>query len=132
VLLLETHPQTPIPLAAQMLEVVREVASERVQVAYDVSNAEFVSEDQATAIRLLAPHLGQVHLSDGTRQSWRHDSVGSGTVDFGAVLAALDAIRYEGPRILEIISRNPLRDYAASKAALEMHAATSHPSQATA
>jgi sugar phosphate isomerase/epimerase len=88
------------------------------RVAYDVSNAEFVGEDQVSAIHQLAPWLGQVHLSDGTRDRWRHDRVGAGTVRFDAIEAALDEIDFKGVRILEIISNTPQSDFAASQAAL--------------
>lgn len=128
VVIIESHPQTPIPRAADMLEIVRYLANDRLQIAYDVSNAEFIAEDQPDAIHLLGRHIGQVHLSDGTRSSWRHDGVGRGTVNFAGVLGALDAIGYRGPRILEIISPDPLGDYAASIAALEPHAPSSRPS----
>jgi len=122
VLLLESHPQTSIPTARQLLDAVQGFAESRVLVAYDVANAEFVAEDQSAAIRLLSSRLGQIHLSDGTRTSWRHDRVGRGTVDFPQVLSALDSIGYAGPRILELISPDPLGDYTASLAALQEHA----------
>lgn len=83
-------------------------------VAYDVANAEFIGEDQVAALGLLEPWLGQVHLSDGTRTSWRHDRAGTGTVRFGDICLALEEIRFRGLRVAEVISSDPLPDMAAT------------------
>ena len=107
---IESHPQTPIPTAATIEAFLTRLPHERLKVAYDVSNAEFVAEDQADALRRLAPRLGQVHLSDGTKSRWRHDRIGLGTVDFVAVMRALDEIGFAGTRVLEIISPEPCED----------------------
>lgn len=115
---IESHPQTPIPTVDRIEAFLRNMPHERLKVAYDVSNAEFVGEDQAAALRRLAPRLGQVHLSDGTRERWRHDRAGLGTVDFPAVLRALGEIGFAGTRILEIISATPLEDIVHSQQAL--------------
>jgi len=118
-LYIESHPQTPIPTAEAIERFLASLPHERLKVAYDVANAEFVSEDQPAALRRLAPRLGQVHLSDGTRTRWRHDRVGLGTVDFARILSALKDIDFSGVSVLEIVSRAPLEDFAASLRALE-------------
>ena len=117
-LYLESHPQTPIPTVAAIEGFLTTIADPRLKVAYDVANAEFVAEDQPAALRRLAPRLGQVHLSDGTRTHWRHDRVGLGTVDFKRILAALADTRFAGVALLEIISATPLEDFSASLNAL--------------
>jgi len=118
-LYIESHPQTPIPTVAAIERFLATLPHPRLKVAYDVANAEFVAEDQAAALRRLAPRLGQVHLSDGTRTRWRHDRVGLGTVDFARILRTLEEIGFAGVSLLEIISAAPLEDYAASIRALE-------------
>lgn len=115
----ESHPQTPIPTVDKIERFFSRFQHERLKVAYDVSNAEFVSEDQVDAIRRLRPRLGQVHLSDGTRSRWRHDRVGAGTVNFKAILQALEEVEFSGIRLLEIISSTPIDDIRASIAALD-------------
>ena len=117
-LFVELHPQTPIPTSALMAPVMERLNHPRLKVAYDVSNAEFVQEDQVAALRLLAPWLGQVHLSDGTATRWRHDRVGTGTVRFKDILRVLDEIGFQGIRVLEIISATPLDDLSFSARAL--------------
>ncbi|APW39820.1 sugar phosphate isomerase [Rhodoferax koreense] len=116
---IESHPQTPIPTVDRIERFLQRIPHPLLQVAYDVSNAEYVGEDQADALRRLAGRLGQVHLSDGTRTSWRHDRVGLGTVDFAAVQRTLQEIGFAGVQVLEIIGSTPMPDIAASLAALE-------------
>jgi sugar phosphate isomerase/epimerase len=113
-LYLESHPQTPISTVDKIERFLARLPHARLQVAYDVANAEFVGEDQGDALRRLAPRLGQVHLSDGTRTRWRHDRVGLGTVDFQRILRTLREIGFAGVSVLEIISATPLEDFSAS------------------
>lgn len=118
-LYIESHPQTPIPTVAAIERFLAALPHPRLKVAYDVANAEFVSEDQPAALRRLAPRLGQVHLSDGTRARWRHDRVGLGTVDFPGILRTLRDIGFAGVSVLEIVSAAPLEDFSASLKVLQ-------------
>ncbi|WP_277184246.1 sugar phosphate isomerase/epimerase [Caballeronia sp. BR00000012568055] len=120
---LELHPQTPIPTTATMLAFLDTLPHERLLIAYDVSNAEFVGENQADAIRQCASRLGQLHLSDGTRSQWRHDRVGLGSVRFDDILRAANEVNFSGVPILEIISSTPIDDLRASADMLAMHTA---------
>ncbi|MDR5827897.1 sugar phosphate isomerase/epimerase [Caballeronia sp. LP006] len=113
-LYVELHPQTPVPTTAAMLAFFDALPHERLLIAYDVSNAEFVGEDQADAVRQCAARLGQLHLSDGTRSQWRHDRVGLGSVRFDEILKALNDVDFSGVPVLEIISSTPLDDLRAS------------------
>lgn len=122
VIFLESHPQTPLATFDLIAAFMRRMDHPRLRVAYDVSNAQFVGEDQVQAIRQLAPWLGQVHLSDGTRERWRHDRIGAGTVRFDAIEAALDEVGFNGVRVMEIISSTPEPDIRASLAALGVEA----------
>jgi sugar phosphate isomerase/epimerase len=115
---LELHPQTPIPTVDALDRFVAGFDDPRLQVAYDVANAEFVAEDHRAALRRLAPRLGQVHLSDASTTRWAHDRIGRGTVDFPAVLETLDAIGYAGACILEVVTPTPVPDIRASAEAL--------------
>ena len=107
---MESHPLTPIPTIDLIEEFLQRVNHPRLMVAYDVANAEFIGEEQRSALRRLAPKLGQVHLSDSTRQSWRHDRAGLGTVDFAKVMATLKEIGFDGVSIIEIISQDAIHD----------------------
>lgn len=124
---IESHPQTPIPTAEKIEAFLARVVHPRLKVAYDVANAEFVSEDQVAALRRLAPRLGQVHLSDGTKTRWRHDRVGLGTVEFAGILSALDQLDFDGVAVIEIVSPTPLEDMAASIESLRALDASKQP-----
>ena len=117
-LFLELHPQTPIPTVDALDRFVAGFADPRLRVAYDVANAEFVSEDHGEALRRLAPRLGQVHLSDASATLWAHDRVGLGTVDFATIFRTLDEIAFDGGCILEVVTPTPLPDIEASLDAL--------------
>lgn len=108
---IETHPLTSMPTAEGVKSFIDALRSTSLGVAYDLSNAEFIGEDQATAIRRLGPLLSQIHISDGTRQSWRHDAIGEGSVDFGSALAAAEEIGFKGVAIIELISHSPRAAY---------------------
>ncbi|WP_213780720.1 sugar phosphate isomerase/epimerase family protein [Caballeronia sp. dw_276] len=115
----ELHPQTPIPTTDAMLAFLDRLAHDRILIAYDVSNAEFVGEDQPDAIRRSGNRIGQFHLSDGTRSQWRHDRIGLGTVRFDEILDAMKETGFSGTSILEIISSSALEDLSASANALK-------------
>lgn len=119
-LYIESHPQTPIPTVSTIETFMARLPHDRLKVAYDVSNAEFVAEDQVDALRRLAPRLGQIHLSDGTKTRWRHDCIGLGTVDFLGIMRTLDEIEFAGTRVLEIISPVPSEDIKRSIEALSL------------
>lgn len=115
----ELHPQTPIPTTDAMLAFLDGVDHERLLIAYDVSNAEFVGEDQPDAIRRAGKRIGQFHLSDGTRSQWRHDRIGLGTVRFEEVLSAANEAGVVATPVLEIISSSPVEDLSASASAIK-------------
>jgi L-ribulose-5-phosphate 3-epimerase len=117
-ILLETHPLTPIASADTVEAFIKRLNSPRLRIAYDVANAEFIGENQPAALKRVSHSLGQVHLSDGTRTSWRHDPIGSGTVDFAAVMKTLDEIDFEGVTLLEIIAADAATQIPASMKAL--------------
>jgi sugar phosphate isomerase/epimerase len=126
-LFLELHPQSPIPTVESLDRFVVRFDDSRLRVAYDVANAEFVGEDHGEALRRLARRLGQVHLSDATASRWAHDRVGRGSVDFPAVLRALDEVGFEGACILEVVTAAPVEDIAASRDTLLAASGTAEP-----
>ncbi|BCH33650.1 hypothetical protein MesoLjLc_55800 [Mesorhizobium sp. L-8-10] len=117
-LLLETHPLTAIPTAEAVAAFIETIGHPRLLVAYDVANAEFIGEDQVAALRRLKPILGQVHVSDAKRSSWKHDPAGLGTVNFGEVRATLGEIAFDGLAVVEVISSNAVADTEATVHAL--------------
>lgn len=107
---LENHPQGLLADAAAIRRFVEEEAFGDVGVIYDVANAVAIGEDPVEGLALLAPHLEVVHLSDSPPGQWRHDPIGSGTIDFRAIGQALRRQDFRGAVVLEILSETPLAD----------------------
>ncbi len=118
-LLLENHPQTLTPTAADVSSFLAAQGYPVMDALYDVANGAAVGEDPAAGLATLAPHLGLVHLSDAPAGRWRHDRVGSGDVDFDAVRAQLEASGFDGPAVVEVISDDAVADLVASRRFLE-------------
>jgi len=116
---LENHPGSLLPKAEQLRDyVTREFAGE-VDVVYDVANGFAAGENPADGLRVLAPLLSHVHLSDSPAGGWRHDPIGMGGINFSQVRGALEGIECNVPVLLEILGPAPLEQTLASKAALE-------------
>lgn len=118
IVLLESHPLTPVPRASDIGPFVEQFASPHIKIAYDVASAEFISEDQPEAIAYLGRNIGQFHLSDSPRTAWRHDAIGKGTVPIKAVLEAIEKTHKDTIAIVEIISSDPETDIRRSLSAL--------------
>lgn len=106
-LVLENHHMSPLPTVDSMVRFLDRFGSDRLGIAYDVANGEFVGEDQAGAIRRAGRWLRQVHLSDASRTKWDHARIGDGNVDFAAIATALTEIGYAGASMVELISDTP-------------------------
>jgi L-ribulose-5-phosphate 3-epimerase len=117
-MLLENIPMAPLPAAAGLAAFCREWESPAIGICYDVANAHFIGEDPTLGLREVFPYLGLMHASDTGRDVWRHDRIGSGTVDFARVPQALAAVGYDGPVVLELILARPETEFPASRAAL--------------
>lgn len=102
-LCVENVPFASFPEATALGKFVRGFRSPSIGVCYDAANAHFIGEDIAEGVADLADLLKVVHLSDTTRQVWRHDRIGLGDVPAGAFAQALDKARFVGPCTLEII-----------------------------
>ena len=106
-IVVENMPFAFLPHAAEMLDAVDQFGDARVGIVYDVANGHFVKEDVCAALRMCAPRLRVVHLSDTNQTVYRHDAIGLGTVDFQPVPAVLREIGFKRAPILEIIDPEP-------------------------
>lgn len=103
----ENMPFAFLPGIVEMLVAIEQYGDERIGVVYDVANGHFVKEDVCASLKLCAPRLRVVHLSDTNQTVYRHDAVGLGTVDFASIPAALQEIGFKRRPILEIIANDP-------------------------
>lgn len=68
---------------------------------------------------MLGQRIQLVHLSDAPPGQWRHDPIGTGAIDFGAIREALTGIDYTRGVVIEAISQNTLPDLVASRERLD-------------
>lgn len=103
---IENMPFAFLPGIQEMWAAVTEYGDPRIGVVYDVANGHFVKEDVCAALRLCAPRLRVVHLSDTGQSVYRHDAVGLGTVGFRPIPGVLAEIGFTHQPVLEIIAED--------------------------
>jgi sugar phosphate isomerase/epimerase len=113
-ILIENIPGCLLETAVALKGFLDEQGFANVNVLYDVANAAAVGEDPVAGLALLGKRVAVVHLSDAPEGAWRHGPIGAGDIDFDAIQAQLDTMRYEGEVVLEIISPTPVEDLRAS------------------
>jgi deoxyribonuclease-4 len=104
---LENIPMGVLPDAKSMVKWVEEFASPALTICYDLANAHFINEDLSEAIPLVVPYLDILHMSDTGKGAWKHDPIGTGSVDFVAAAPALASSEYQGLSVVEILSSDP-------------------------
>jgi sugar phosphate isomerase/epimerase len=117
-LTIENVPSSYLPHAGDLMRRLEEIGNSRLGITYDVANAVFAGEDPAEGLRIVAPKLDFVHLSDTGLATWAHATIGTGVVPFDRIAAALEEIGFTGPSTLEVISQTPDEDIAVSCEAL--------------
>lgn len=111
---LENMPFAFLPGIDAMLEALDSYGNDDIAIIYDVANGHFIGEDIGTALRKCRHRLKLVHFSDTGTRVYRHDAVGLGDVPFADVPPVLKEIGYTGKPMLEVISRDPDAEIAAS------------------
>ncbi len=106
-LLVENVPNTWIPRAEDVMGALDALGRDDVGAIYDVANAPFAGEDPCEGVKIVKDRLKLVHLSDTHKNTWRHDPIGMGDVDFAAFHTTLDEIGFRGISMLELVTDNP-------------------------
>jgi sugar phosphate isomerase/epimerase len=88
--------------AAETAQFVADVGSENVGILLDAYHMNIEEPNPASAIRQAGERLWLYHVADSNREG-----IGHGHTDFGAQMAALADIGYEGPIILECTAPGP-------------------------
>ncbi len=105
-MLVENVPITWIPRAEDVMEALDALGRNDVGTIYDVANAPFAGEDPCEGVRIVKDRLKLIHLSDTHKNTWRHDPIGMGDVDFAAFSKTLQDIGYDGISMLEIVTKD--------------------------
>jgi L-ribulose-5-phosphate 3-epimerase len=111
-LLLENTPYCFTPTIRDLAGVVTTINDDVLKIVYDVANAAYIGEDPVGG--LLSNHelIALVHVSDTGLETWGHDPIGTGVVDFNGLGAAVEATCGESNVVLEIIrEENPLYEF---------------------
>ncbi|WP_420563933.1 sugar phosphate isomerase/epimerase family protein [Thalassobaculum sp.] len=113
-IILENVPMAFLPRAADLMAALDRLGIDRLGLCYDVANAVFAGEAPERGLRMVAPRLSVLHLSDTGREKWDHAAIGTGVVPFAAVAEAMREAAIRVPTMLEIISPDGDRDIAQS------------------
>jgi len=106
--LIENHPQGLLASAHAIRDFIAAGGYEGCGVIYDVANGFAIGENPVEGLQTLGDLTRIVHLSDAPSGQWRHDAIGSGDIDFAAILAHLDTAGFREPIVLEILADDPM------------------------
>ena len=116
-LLVEPEPDLLIETADQYLEFASKITSPYLGLNFDIGHAYCVKDDPPATIRRLGSLIRHVHLEDIAATRVHHHLIpGEGAIDFGATLAALRDIGYDGWVTIELYTCHENPDYAARTA----------------
>lgn len=111
-LLLENTPYCFAPTVRDLSDIVDRVNDDALKIVYDVANAAYIGEDPVAG--LLANHgsIGLVHISDTGRETWGHDPIGTGVIDWNGLGDAVEATCGVSNVVLEVIrEENPVHEF---------------------
>jgi len=102
-LLLENTPYCFTPTIGELASVVSIVNDDVLKIVYDVANAAYIGEDPVAGLLSNRESIALVHVSDTGLETWGHDPIGTGVVDFDGLGDAVDATCGVNNVVLEII-----------------------------
>ncbi|RLF08807.1 MAG: hypothetical protein DRJ69_05855 [Thermoprotei archaeon] len=101
---LENGPD-PVPFVLKRADDFSKLLSELecdIRIAFDIGHA-FICGQVEALIDVLGDRIGYVHAHDNDGSSDAHMAIGSGDVDWRAVMGKLKAIGYDGPIVVESV-----------------------------
>jgi L-ribulose-5-phosphate 3-epimerase len=111
-LLLENTPYCFTPTIQDLADVVSTVNDDALKIVYDVANAAYIEEDPVASLLSNHESIALVHISDTGLQTWGHDPIGTGVVDFDGLGDAVEATCGVSNVVLEIIrEENPVYEF---------------------
>lgn len=119
-LLMENTPYCFTPTIEDLAGIVTTVDDDVLRIVWDVANAAYIEDDPVAG--LLAHHelIALVHISDTGLDTWGHDPIGTGVVDFAGLGDAVRATCGVDNVVLEIIrEENTLHEFRQAMHALE-------------
>jgi L-ribulose-5-phosphate 3-epimerase len=102
-LLLENTPYCFTPTIQDLAGIVSTVNDDVLKIVYDVANAAYIREDPVADLLSNQESVALVHISDTSLETWGHDPIGTGVVDFEGLGDAVEATCGVSNVVLEII-----------------------------
>ena len=102
-LLLENTPYCFTPTVRDLAGIVSTVNDDVLKIVYDVANAAYIREDPVAGLLSNQGSIALVHISDTSLETWGHDPIGTGVVDFEGLGGAVEATCGVDNVVLEII-----------------------------
>jgi L-ribulose-5-phosphate 3-epimerase len=111
-LLFENTPYCFTPTIQDLAGVVSTINDDAVKIVYDVANAAYIGEDPVDSLLSNHESIGLVHISDTGTETWGHDPIGTGVIDWAALGNAVKATCGVNNVVLEIIrEENPVQEF---------------------
>jgi L-ribulose-5-phosphate 3-epimerase len=111
-LLTENTPYCFTPTIQDLAGIVSTVNDDALKIVYDVANAAYIQEDPVAGLLSHHESIGLVHISDTGLETWGHDPIGTGVVDFDGLGPAVEATCGVSNVVLEIIrEENTLQEF---------------------
>ena len=102
-LLLENTPYCFTPTVRDLAGIVSTVNDDVLKIVYDVANAAYIREDPVAGLLSNQESIALVHISDTSLETWGHDPIGTGVVDFEGLGGAVEATCGVDNVVLEVI-----------------------------
>lgn len=121
-LLFENTPYCFTPTIQDLAGVVSTINDDSVKIVYDVANAAYIGEDPVASLREHHQAIGLVHISDTGVDTWGHDPIGTGVINWNGLGEAVKDTCGVGNVVLEIIREdNPVHEFAKAMQDLKNH-----------
>ncbi|MEV7662003.1 sugar phosphate isomerase/epimerase family protein [Paenarthrobacter sp. NPDC089316] len=121
-LLFENTPYCFTPTIRDLAGVVGTINDDAVKIVYDVANAAYIEEDPVAALREHHESIGLVHISDTGTDTWGHDPIGTGVIDWEGLGSVVRDTCGVSNVVLEIIrEENPVQEFAKAMQDLKNH-----------
>lgn len=121
-LLFENTPYCFTPTIQDLAGVVSTINDDSVKIVYDVANAAYIGEDPVQSLRWHHGSIGLVHISDTGTETWGHDPIGTGVIDWNGLGKAVKETCGVQNVVLEIIrEENPVQEFKKAMQDLENH-----------
>lgn len=98
----EAVPYGFLQTATEIAQFIEEFDLADVGITLDCANLHFIGCDSVTELNSQAGKVSVVHISDSWRDRWAHTQVGRAEIDFAAIGATLQALKFPGPTVYEL------------------------------